>query len=512
VRTNLLPKWLTHERYDRDDDEDDDDDEDTEDGTVLMECVEVIEERLREILLINSLGLECLRNSARALVDRILMNSSVGVVAIENDCDDCDDDCDDDECFICSVLDAADAKDLVWEELHAGDWKDVAGEWREAETVVVLFFARACVTYAKRTIENRTRSRGRMRYIERVLRKVLREIDLGIMLAGDAGKSSFLVRAAEFVCEKIRMIRNARGRNEYDDVVQWRFGDDDDDDEVEIKRRKTMVMDDDFVVLFPILENGFRPTIVPYFAEPISIERFISEFYLPKQPCAMGNFCTTWPAFTKWRDPKYFLENFGPRTVPVEFGSSYTSENWKIITVTFEEFILKHMTTTANSTAYLAQQTLLDQFPKLANDLRDPDYIHACCSGQESACCSRNFWIGPKATVSPPHQDTRDNLFVQICGSKLIRLWEPSSTKEDGVSDATMYAYDENSSENSKLTNTSKAGDISEASCPKNFPLLYGRKFHDVRIRAGQCLFIPKNWWHFVKSESASISVSFWFG
>jgi len=147
--------------------------------------------------------------------------------------------------------------------------------------------------------------------------------------------------------------------------------------------------------------------------------------------------------------------------------------------------------------------------------------------GSKINIVAKNFWIGPKNTVSPPHTDPRDNLFVQICGAKRVRLWKPLDTdtdKDDNDDDdentmnqnttttTTMYPYTSSSTENTKLTNTSKAGDISLASfSPRAFPRLYRRPFYDVQLDAGDALFIPKGWWHFVKSVSNSISVSYWW-
>jgi hypothetical protein len=268
----------------------------------------------------------------------------------------------------------------------------------------------------------------------------------------------------------------------------------------------------------------------------------MTQFYLPKKPCAMRRFCTQWPAHEKWKDPSYFLEHFGARAVPVEFGSSYSSQNWRIKVVTFEDFLLKHMMD-VESGAYLAQQTLADQFPQLLEDIREPEYIHGCFREEdENEECdafdqkiAKNFWIGPKDTVSPPHTDPRDNLFVQICGAKHVRLWKPLDTdidedetetiknddddkdkntkwKTTTTTTTTMYPYTPSSAENAKLTNTSKAGDISLASfSPRAFPKLYQRPFYDVQLDAGDALFIPRGWWHFVKSVSNSISLSHWW-
>ena len=467
-----------------------------------------------------------------------------------------DDDDDDDEAVASrlapKLVKLQHAKDFVWEELHTGDWKDAEDKWREGEGLVIFAYCRMCVRYARARVKS---DEVGAKYVERVLKRVIKELDVGTLLAGDVGGGKTLAKVAEEVSERLKEVRKMMDANvgEGDKrVLNWRFECEDvenaseEDVEDDGKKRKREASEEEEEeeeeeknVLFPILEKdrgGQPPLKVPKFKEPLSLETFMTQFYLPKKPCAMRRFCTHWPAHEKWKDPSYFLDNFGARAVPVEFGSSYSSENWKINVVTFEEFLLKHMTDDKCG-AYLAQQTLADQFPKLLEDIREPEYVHGCFreeeedeanGGSKINIVAKNFWIGPKNTVSPPHTDPRDNLFVQICGAKRVRLWKPLDTdtdKDDNDDDddenamnqnatttTTMYPYTASSTENTKLTNTSKAGDISLASfSPRAFPRLYRRPFYDVQLDAGDALFIPKGWWHFVKSVSNSISVSYWW-
>jgi len=43
------------------------------------------------------------------------------------------------------------------------------------------------------------------------------------------------------------------------------------------------------------------------------------------------------------------------------------------------------------------------------------------------------------------------------------------------------------------------------------FPLFKDAKYVDCILEAGECLYIPVGWWHYVKSLSVSFSVSFWW-
>jgi ribosomal protein L16 Arg81 hydroxylase len=44
------------------------------------------------------------------------------------------------------------------------------------------------------------------------------------------------------------------------------------------------------------------------------------------------------------------------------------------------------------------------------------------------------------------------------------------------------------------------------------FPLFSQARHLDCVLNAGEALFIPKGWWHYVRALDDSISVSCWFG
>lgn len=99
-----------------------------------------------------------------------------------------------------------------------------------------------------------------------------------------------------------------------------------------------------------------------------------------------------------------------------------------------------------------------------------------------------NAWIGPEGTVSSLHTDNKDNLFVQVKGAKIFKLIHPSHEIEpiDGV----MF-------NSSKFNPEAYTGSEIE--------------IETVVVEPGDMLYIPKLHWHYVRSISASISISMWF-
>jgi len=220
---------------------------------------------------------------------------------------------------------------------------------------------------------------------------------------------------------------------------------------------------------------------------------------------------SNWKALELWKDPNYFLKIAGQRSVPVEFGSNYTSSSWGQKIVRFGEFLCDHVVEKSNdnekslkrprlskgSTAYLAQHELFLQIPELEQDIGVPDYCSLTLPGQHNTGkVALNIWFGPKGTVSPFHHDPKHNLLAQIVGSKRILLASPS---ESGY----MYPNE------SILSNTSQV-DVENID-DQAFPNFRKVKFQELLLSPGEMLYIPPKHWHYVKSLETSISVSFWW-
>eukprot|EP00163_Fabomonas_tropica_P022597 TRINITY_DN39392_c0_g1_i1.p1 TRINITY_DN39392_c0_g1~~TRINITY_DN39392_c0_g1_i1.p1 ORF type:complete len:109 (-),score=7.30 TRINITY_DN39392_c0_g1_i1:12-338(-) len=107
------------------------------------------------------------------------------------------------------------------------------------------------------------------------------------------------------------------------------------------------------------------------------------------------------------------------------------------------------------------------------------------------------MWFGPAGTVSPLHCDPYNNILCQVVGCKRIALFPPSCTPS-------LYPH----SGEEQLANTSQV-DYLQPDLAR-FPLFRKTTATELVLSAGQALYIPKGWWHWVQSETASISLSFW--
>lgn len=224
-----------------------------------------------------------------------------------------------------------------------------------------------------------------------------------------------------------------------------------------------------------------------------SPERFWTQYFHLHQPVKIENAMNDWPATKKWKDLNYFMRVAAYRTVPIELGMKYDHDDWGQGMFRFGEFLTSYFSSNEkpHKTGYLAQHDLFDQIPELRKDIIVPEY---CSIGTHETIVKS--WIGPQGTISTMHTDDKHNVLCQVVGEKLIILAAPEETEG-------LYPYD------GILSNTSQID-------PENlnydeFPLAKKVNFKRLILRAGEMLFIPKGWHHYVRSLSPSISVSFWF-
>jgi [protein]-arginine 3-hydroxylase / protease len=223
-----------------------------------------------------------------------------------------------------------------------------------------------------------------------------------------------------------------------------------------------------------------------------SLEHFWTQYFHLNQPVKIINSLSHWPAFSKWNDIDYFVKIAAFRNVPVELGKTYDDDDWNQSVFTFLEFIEKCRSQNEQSRkAYLAQHDLFDQIPILRKDFTIPDY---CAISSDIPVIKA--WIGNAGTISTMHTDDKHNLLCQIVGEKLIILAAPTESEN-------LYPYE------GLLHNTTKI-DAENVDFEK-FPLAKNVKFLKLILRSGEMLYIPKLYWHYVRSLSPSISISFWF-
>lgn len=219
----------------------------------------------------------------------------------------------------------------------------------------------------------------------------------------------------------------------------------------------------------------------------ISLEEFIST---PSVPKTIRGLIDHWPAITKWLDPNYFLNTMGHRLVPVELGRSYLDSDWTQRIMTMEEFLRDYICNgNPSDIAYLAQYDLFSAVPSLQSDIDDLDFCEIELPGGRGSAL-RNVWIGMKNCYTPPHFDKYYNIFCQVVGQKHIRLFPPDTFGPSEVQGNTLSV---------NLSSLLDEPRVSE-------------RIVELYLNPGEVLYIPKDWWHEVRSLSSyNISISNWF-
>lgn len=224
-------------------------------------------------------------------------------------------------------------------------------------------------------------------------------------------------------------------------------------------------------------------------------ETFLIEYFLKSKPVIIKGYVNKWDAYNKWSH-KFFYQSFYYRSIPVEYGESYVSSDYSSKVITFGEYL-----EFSNNTGYLAQHNIFHQIPQLKDDIMITSLVFCDSTTSQYDDVDMNIFLGKPKCYSPLHQDPRHNFFCQINGKKFVRL---VSNGYDNKNE--LYCFD-NTTPNK---NSSKVNvfDIDK----KLYPNITNVIFEDYLMEAGDCLFIPKGYFHAMFGVTNNISLSQWFG
>lgn len=157
---------------------------------------------------------------------------------------------------------------------------------------------------------------------------------------------------------------------------------------------------------------------------------------------------------------------------------------------------------------YIAQAQIADLPKQLQDDLPIPTIVKNAGKGD---IYDSNIWMGMPPTYTPLHKDPNPNFFVQLVGRKIIRLFEPDvgsrifrTVQEHIGQHASSVFRGEEMMEGPERDALDKAVWNEENKM----------EWFEVIIHPGEALFIPKGWWHSIKSAGPDLvnaSVNWWF-
>lgn len=168
---------------------------------------------------------------------------------------------------------------------------------------------------------------------------------------------------------------------------------------------------------------------------------------------------------------------------------------------------------------YLAQASLSDLPAGLRADVPTPELVLRAGKGD---VYSTSIWLGQAPTYTPLHRDPNPNLFVQLAGSKRVRLFAPDlgtaifhhvQQVVGGRASASMRGVEMMQGEERRVLEDAVWGDADaddEAGQQERF---WESEGWECEVGAGDALFIPKGWWHSIKGIGRGMtgSVNWWF-
>ena len=230
-------------------------------------------------------------------------------------------------------------------------------------------------------------------------------------------------------------------------------------------------------------------------------EEFKKNFFSCKKPVIITGKMENWKALSLWT-PDYLNNAAGVDTeVNVSFSQNKIFNGdpekgvapWrrKMKFGDFMNLVLQHDELAEES--YYLQQYPITTFPKLIEDIENPEYF------DPKLLVFRNFWVGSGGNISPLHYDISQNFHAQVKGRKRVLLFAPQQTD-------LLYPFPAHS----KIPHISQI-DIDRPDLQK-FPKFQKTRCFECTIEPGEMLFIPVFWWHQVYClDKLNLSVNFWW-
>ena len=231
-------------------------------------------------------------------------------------------------------------------------------------------------------------------------------------------------------------------------------------------------------------------TAIPRLGKPTF--ELINELELKSQPAILDGTSLNWPALN-WT-MEYLKKQYGDIICPaflnmpknqvlVNFYSKdYAAE------ISLKNFVEK---LESRDEACYIRQMPIKRAPELSGEFNFTDLTPKASYKQFT-----NVWLASAKTRSTLHWDTPNNLTVQLLGKKNTFLFSPEQAQY-------LYPFEDQ-------LRLSKLDPLNWDS--EKYPEFAHAQPLKGTINAGEILFLPKCWWHFMYQDENSFSLSNWYG
>lgn len=168
------------------------------------------------------------------------------------------------------------------------------------------------------------------------------------------------------------------------------------------------------------------------------------------------------------------------------------------------DFFSASTLTAPTARVYLAQAPLVDLPQALRDDVPTPELVLKAGKGD---VYDSSIWLGQAPTYTPLHRDPNPNLFVQLAGTKVVRLFSPGAGRNifakvqesiGGSASATMRGEEMMQGAEKKALEKEVWGRTD----------LYRSSAYEAELHGGDGLFIPRGWWHSIKGVGVGMTGS----
>ncbi|KAI9900730.1 hypothetical protein N3K66_004992 [Trichothecium roseum] len=159
---------------------------------------------------------------------------------------------------------------------------------------------------------------------------------------------------------------------------------------------------------------------------------------------------------------------------------------------------------------YIAQSPIDDLPEDLKDDLRKPFIVRNAGRGD---VYSSSIWLGTEPTFTPLHRDPNPNLFSQICNHKVVRMLPPDAGEQ--LFHDVQRRIQQSGNSRIRGPNMMQGREREELHDDVWVREVGSGELQEAEVAPGDALYIPKGWWHSIKSKGTTgylnASANWWF-